>query len=99
MKSLIEQTVIELNKLQKNIIESDDPEVHVYSHADNKHLGTMKLSDANKKYKTTVSARGVGTGSFGINDSEGSAEDMPHHPKPGRKDLRFQHASHKVGSK
>ena len=76
-----------------------DPEVHVYSHPENKHLGTMKLSDANKKHKTTVSARGVGKGSFGINDREGSSDDTPNQPKPGRKELRFQHSSHPVGTK
>jgi hypothetical protein len=96
MNKLIELAVLELNK---NITESEhDPEVHVYHHPENKHLETMKLSAANKKYKTNITARGVGTGSFGINSSEGAAEDMPFIPKPGRKSLRFQHASHKVGS-
>jgi hypothetical protein len=106
MSKLIELAVAELNKNNiHQIYESDnDPMIHVYSSKykptggmTHKHLETMKLSDANKKYETDVSHKHVSPhNQIGIGTHEGATHDLPHIPTPGRRALAYVHASHPI---
>jgi hypothetical protein len=106
MSKLIELAVAELKKSNiHQINESDnDPMVHVYhiTHKEtggikHKHLKTMKLSDANKKYQTDVSHKHVSPhNQIGIGTHEGATHDLPHIPTPGRRALAYIHASHPI---
>jgi hypothetical protein len=108
MSKLIELTVAELNKNNVyQINESDDPMVHVYtSHPkqgggwSHKHIGTMKLSHANKKYETNMPSHDIQSHNpLGMGCHVGDKHDLPHIPTPGRQKLAYVHASWPVENK
>ena len=105
MSKLIELALAELNKNNiYKINESDDPMIHVYNITHkktggliHKHIETMKLSDANKKYQTRKHHTDVPAHNpIGIGARVGEIHDLPHIPTPGRQELSYVHASHPI---